>query len=228
MKIQAIIPLAGVGSRLGGAVPKPLVMLAQKPLGIYALQAFEASPLIQSVILVVHPAHIISFQEMIRAHGLHKVVRVAAGGAARRDSVYAGVKALDEDTEFVVVHDGARPFITQDIIARAVKAAAASEAAVAAVPVKSTIKRVDADQMTIEATMDRRCLWEAQTPQIFRRDVLCRAHEEAPRAFEATDDASLVELLGVPVSVFWGDYKNIKVTTPEDMLLAQALLVSRP
>ena len=157
---------------------------------------------------------------MVREHGIAKVAAVCPGGARRQDSVYAGLLALGS-RRWVAVHDGARPCITADLLARALDAVQGCSAAIAAVPVKDTIKVVGAGQV-ITATPDRATLWAAQTPQVFDYQLLLRAHRLA--AANYTDDAAMVEAAGHPVRVFRGSYDNLKVTTPEDLAMVSSIL----
>jgi len=223
MKVQAIIPAAGMGTRLKSETIKSMILIHGKPLLIYTLEIFEMSPSVQSVVLVVPKDRSAEFEEMVKRYSLTKVSRIVSGGATRRESVYNGLKALDQDTETVVVHDAARPLVTVDLIERAIESCEQTRAAVVAVPVKPTIKRVDPETMCVRQTLARRGLWEIQTPQVFKKETLVRAHQQ-PWEEEATDDAMLVENLGEAVKIVEGNYRNIKVTTPEDLVMAEAFL----
>jgi 2-C-methyl-D-erythritol 4-phosphate cytidylyltransferase len=155
------------------------------------------------------------------------VAGVIPGGKERQDSVRAGIEALDGDAEIVIIHDAVRPFITSALIENCVRAAAAEGAATVGVPVKDTVKEVGPDGRILR-TCDRSLLWFTQTPQVFRRDIIENAHRAAVRdGFRGTDDTSLVERLGIAVRMIRGDYGNIKITTPEDLILAEALLAGR-
>lgn len=226
MKIQAIIPSAGIGARFKADRPKPLVHLSDKPLFLYTLEAFEASPCVSSIIVVANETHLVDFEEIISRQGFKKIAHVIPGGETRADSVFLGLQMLDEDTEAVLVHDGVRPFVTVDLIEQVAKALERHQAVVTAVPMKPTIKRVDPSQMVIQETIPRDNVWEVQTPQGFYKDVLFEAHERF-RDGTATDDAMLVERMGVPVKVVMGDYQNLKITTPEDLIIAETLLSAR-
>ncbi len=223
MKIQAIIPSAGSGLRLKNALLKPLVLLEGKSILAYSLEVFEKCSLIDSVIIVGHPDKVESFKVMISDHGFKKIKCVIPGGKERCDSVKKGLQKLDEDTDIVVVHDGARPFVSIDLIERCIKEAEENLAAIAAVPVKPTIKIVDLESMTVAETLDRAKLWNVQTPQVFKKDVLLKAYENIDQK-KPTDDSSLVEQMGIKVKVVQGDYQNIKITTPEDFKLAEFLV----
>lgn len=220
--VGAIIVGAGRGERMGG-VDKVFVPLGGRPLLTYSLDAFQASPLIDQIVLVLGPANIALGRALVAAGGWDKVGAIILGGARRQDSVRAGVAALD-DCELVAVHDAARPFLTADLIARGVAAARTHGAAIAAMPVKETIKLVGADGL-IRHTPPREALWAAQTPQIVGHAALARALALLDAAGQAvTDEAAAIEAQGEPVAVFAGAYTNIKVTTPEDLLLAAAIL----
>jgi 2-C-methyl-D-erythritol 4-phosphate cytidylyltransferase len=168
--------------------------------------------------------YVAELRRLIRGGGIKKVDRIVEGGKTRRESVSNGLKHLDPKTSMVVVHDGVRPLITPNLIETAIKAAAKAKAIVVAVPVKPTIKRVDKRSLEIIETLDRSELWEVQTPQVFDRKLLEKAHAQT-KASLATDDAMLVEALGQKVKVIEGDYSNIKITTREDLIVAQALLL---
>jgi len=223
MKTQVIIPTAGIGARFKSDVPKPLVMLKGKPICIHTLEVFEKSSLIDSIIVVAHKEKIKEIEALCHKYALKKIKKVVAGGETRYDSVHNGLGNLDEDTEMVMIHDGARPLVTGEIVEESVKLCEEYEAVIVAVPMKPTIKRVDAQNMVVEQTLDRNKLWEIQTPQVFKKDIICKAHNQA-QDNSATDDAFLVEQMGKQVKVLEGNYRNIKITTQEDLVLAEALL----
>lgn len=228
-KVQVIIAAAGTGIRLKSHEAKPFIELNGRPLLFYSLAAFEKSPLIHSLIVVAHPDRLADIEKVIKKYRFKKIAKVIAGGATRCESVANGLKALDKDTAYVAVHDAARPLITVDVIEEALKAAVKDSAAVVAVPVKSTIKKVDPKNLFIQETLIRDTLWEIQTPQIFRKDILVKAHRAmaCDARCEPTDDAVLVEKIGVKVKIVRGNYQNIKVTTPEDLAAAAAFLGSK-
>ena len=225
-KIQAIIPTAGVGARLKSKTLKSLIEIQGCPLFIHTLAAFEKSRSIKDVVLVVHPAHAKVFEKLLKKHKITKVKKIVSGGATRRESVFAGIQALDADTQIVLVHDGARALITPALIDRCVKEAQAQPALITGVKVKSTIKRIDTKTAIVEETLPRDQLVEVQTPQVFHRDVLVRAHKES-KLKDPSDDAVMVEGLGIAVKVIEGDYQNIKVTTSEDVQIAKIFLAAR-
>ena len=223
MKTQIIVPTAGSGTRLKSKTPKPLVLLNGRPLFIYCLETFQSSVKIDSIILVVHPRLVDPFKRLVAKFKISKVKRIVAGGKTRCQSVQNGLKALDADTKIVAIHDGARPLISKDIVERAIKLCEKQKAVVVAVAVKPTIKKVDRKTGNIIETLNRSELWEIQTPQVFDKDLLLKAHQKN-KDLNATDDSVLVEKLGVKVKVIEGDYKNIKVTTAEDLVIAKAFL----
>lgn len=211
---------AGRSQRLGR--DKLLATLMDRPLLSWTLSALEASPSLSQVVLVVNGGNMETARRL--AGSFPKVNRLCLGGESRRDSVAAGL-AEATDWEWVVVHDGARPCLTPDLVERGLAAALETGCAIAGVPAVDTVKVVD-EAGTVESTLPRARLWLAQTPQVFRRDILAHAHHH-PAAPEATDDASLVEALGYGVKVYMGSYDNIKVTTEEDLLMAEAILRRR-
>lgn len=224
--IAAIVPAAGAGVRMEADRPKQFRPLGDRPLLVHTLQRLSDSPLIETVVVVV-PADWVAKarSELIEPYGLAKVGAVVAGGAERQDSVAAGLEALGPEVDLVVVHDGVRPFVTEAMIADVVEAARAVGAAVAAIPVAETVKRV-ADGVVVE-TVSRDGLYRVQTPQAFRREVLAEALERArAEGVVGTDEAALVERFGRPVRVVAGSAVNLKVTSPEDWSLAESILSS--
>ncbi len=205
-------------------VDKTLAPLAGAPLIARTVEDFESSPLVGAIVLMVSRDNLYKVEELWRQRGWRKVRNIAGGGARRQDTVLLGLQELPRECEWVLVHDGARPLVTADMIERGLAAALATGAAIACVPVKDTIKVASAGGL-VERTLERGRLVQVQTPQVFRRDLLKRAHGEVTD--DVTDDAAMVERIGVPVRVFMGDYANIKVTTPEDLVVAEALLARR-
>jgi len=223
MKTQAIIPTAGMGVRFQADLPKPLAELCGKPLCVYALTIFEKSPVIDSVILVGHTERLSQLKDIVGQYGLKKIAHVIAGGETRRESVANGLAAIDDDTDVVLIHDGVRPLVSLKVIEGAVALCDQWDAVVTAVPVKPTIKKVNKESLFVEETLDREELWEIQTPQVFKKELLLKAHQQNKEC-DPTDDAVMVEQLGVKVKVFPGDYKNVKITTQEDMVIAETFL----
>ena len=220
--VGAIVVAAGDSHRMVG-VDKIFVPLMERPLISYSLQALHESPSVQDVILVLSPSNIERGRRLVRANGWDKVRDVCVGGQRRQDSVRNGLERLP-DSEWVIVHDGARPFIDGDLIARGLREASWTGSAVPAVPLRDTVKTVDSDRIVTE-TLARDGLWAVQTPQVFRRHLLAEAHLRLSEG--VTDDASMVEGIGGKVRIFIGDYHNIKVTTQEDLPIAEAILKRR-
>ncbi len=226
MKVIALVPAAGMGKRMGAEINKQYLLLAGKPIVAHTLQVFEDAPFVDDVYVIVPEAEIpYCRQHVVEKYGFTKVRRIVAGGKERQHSVMNGLKALtgSGDDDVVVIHDGVRPFIPMPVLERAVESARDHDGALVAVPAKDTVK-VARDGIVV-ATPPREELWLAQTPQAFRYPVILAAHESAAREeYLGTDDASLVERLGKSVRIVMGDYRNIKITTPEDLVLAEAFL----
>ena len=227
MHVTAIVPAAGGGTRIAGALPKQYLPLAGIPLLTRTLQALRASPRVDRLILVVPPGHEVRCRvEILEPFGL-AVDAMVPGGEDRQASVYAGLQRVSLDTDLILVHDGARPFINPAVIQAVVAAAAEAGAAVAAIPVTDTIKVAGPDGWLLE-TPDRGRLWAAQTPQVFRTALLREAHARALRdGFRSTDDSALVERLGHPVRLVPGSPENLKITTSADLALADQILRAR-
>lgn len=224
----ALVPAAGRGLRMGGSIPKQFLALGGQPLILHSLRVLQASSVITEIVLAVpHNEMDYSLKEIVAKHHFTKVTKVVPGGHERQDSVRHALEAVHDDVDVVLVHDAVRPFLTEHMVAGVVKAARAKGAAIIALPMKDTVKQVRADHV-IERTIDRGSLWLAQTPQAFRRDWLLAAHRKAhAEGVRATDDAYLIEWAGHPVSVVEGSGENIKVTRPEDLVIAEAILASR-
>ncbi len=229
-KTAVIIPAAGSGSRMGASVPKQFLSLAGEPLLVRTVRTFLLSTAIDLAVVVVPAAHRQETRQILRRHlspDLSSRILFTVGGASRQDSVRSGLEALPAETAIVLVHDGARPLVSEELIRRCIAGAREHGAAIAAVTVKDTLKRVDG-RGCIRATVDRSGLWQAQTPQAARRELLLRAHEvAAEKGFVGTDEASLLEHAEIPVRVVEGDEQNIKITRPGDMALAAGLLQRR-
>lgn len=193
-----------------------------RPLLAYTLAAFESCPAVGRVVLVTAHAALERARDLIEEESFDKVRDLVAGGDTRQDSVRAGLEAAGR-CAWVVVHDGARPFVTPDLIQQGLEEARATGASSCALPVPDTVKEGD-DRGYVARTVERSRLWLGQTPQTFRYDLLVEAHRAAESGADATDDAALVEALGVRVRLYRGSPRNLKVTTPEDLALAEALL----
>lgn len=220
----AIIAAAGQGTRLGGRRPKQFLELAGTPVIIHTLKRFEQCAEIQEVIAVLPGEEAAGFLELIGKYKLRKLARVVPGGETRAESVWRGLQSVRAATaEIIAVHDGVRPFVMPDEIARTVQAARMSGAAILAAPVVDTIKEIAEGQ--VARTLDRTQLRRALTPQCFRYELLRRAFDQPPELVSgATDESSLVEMLGIRVSILEGDARNIKITRPEDLALGEILL----
>lgn len=216
-KVGAVIVAAGTSQRMAG-VNKLFVSLGGRPLLAWSVDTCQTFRLIRNIILVLNDKDLVRGGKLKKERNWSKVT-LCRGGARRQDSVREGLRQL-KDCDWVMIHDGARPFLTRDLIADGLKMAKEGGAAAAAVPLKETIKLTDGDVL-VKETLQRDRLWAAQTPQIFNFDIITRAYENLTA--EVTDDSTAVERLGCRVRLYMGDYKNIKVTTPEDLALARII-----
>ena len=224
-RIVVIIPAAGKGERMDTGVKKPYLLLADKPVLSHTIERFEHNSAIDDIFLIVHKSDFESCRNTVLEPYKYKKVRgLISGGETRQESVFNGLSALTDDVKYVIIHDGVRPFISDEIIAKCLEATAEWGASVAAVPVKETIKVANENHF-INQTPDRNLLWRVQTPQVFRKTLIETAHKKAiQEGHGAPDDATLVERLGSPVKLVMGSYKNIKLTTPEDMQFAETII----
>lgn len=224
-KVTALIPCAGQGKRMGGSVSKPFLEIYQHPLLKYTLDKFQKNSLVDQIVLISQTYEIEYYQKyIVDKYGFSKVKAIVAGGRERQESVQCGISVLDKDTEWVIIHDGVRPLIASGTLTKAIKMAFEKGCVVVGVPAKDTIKKVNLESI-IEETPPRHTLWHVQTPQIFRRNIIERAYiEAARRGWQGTDDSYLVEMMGEKVYMLRGDYTNIKVTTPEDLLYVREFL----
>ncbi|MDE0314524.1 MAG: 2-C-methyl-D-erythritol 4-phosphate cytidylyltransferase [Candidatus Poribacteria bacterium] len=224
-KISVLIPAAGQGKRMESSVKKPYLMLDEKPILSHTIDRFEQNSVIDEIFVIVDQSDFTVCRENALAPFRYRKVReLVAGGETRQISVFNGLRALSDDVDFVVVHDGVRPFIDDKIIFECLEAAAECGAAVSAVPVKETIKVAD-EKLFVDHTPQREQLWQGQTPQVFRKSLIVEAHKKAIHdRIDAPDDAALVENLGSPIKLVRGSYKNVKLTTPEDLRIAETLL----
>lgn len=227
MKCTAIILAAGQGKRMKTKVQKQFLMLRGKPLLYYSLACFQKSDEIQEIVVVTGKESIdYCRSEIIEKYGFTKVKSIAEGGKERYDSVYAGLEACSADTDYVFIHDGARPFVTEDIIKRTKEVAVTYQACIAGMPSKDTVKIIDENNM-VSATPERSRVWSVQTPQVFLYSLIKEAHDTARSVSMQgiTDDAMVVEQYkNTPVHIVEGAYENIKITTPEDILVAEKIL----
>jgi 2-C-methyl-D-erythritol 4-phosphate cytidylyltransferase len=224
-KIFAIVPAAGSGSRLGGTVRKQFLLLKDKPIIVHTLRQFEHCVDVDEIAVAVPESAVVEMESLISRYRLHKVSKVVVGGAQRQDSVMNVLRRLMlKETDIVLVHDGVRPFIEVKRITQLIRACKEYTAAVLAVQPKDTIRRSSGGGF-FDQTLDRHALWLIQTPQAFRADVLRKAFDKAVKEkFYSTDEAALVERLGVKARIVEGSYDNIKITTEEDLELAKLIL----
>jgi len=224
-RVAALIPAAGSGQRMGGAVPKPYLMLGGREILARTLAVFETCAAVHEVwVIVSSEQQTHCRQSIVQRYGFGKVQDVVIGGDERQESVWRGLQRLASAVDLVIIHDGVRPFVTHTMIEDALAGAAQHGAAIAAVPLKDTIKRVSS-QGQVEATLPRDGLWRSQTPQAFRRRLLQQAFEHAwQHRLMATDEAGLVEALGHLVQVVQGSEQNIKITTPDDLAMCNRFI----
>jgi 2-C-methyl-D-erythritol 4-phosphate cytidylyltransferase len=223
-KLGVVIVAAGRGSRMGTQESKQYLVLNQKPILIHTLEAFEHMSWVDGIWLVVGEQDVARCEALIQTYQLNKIKQVISGGSERQHSVYKGLCSIPKDIEWVMVHDGVRPFISETAVLNCWNQAKQHGSSVLAVPVKDTIKIVDGAGK-VQSTPDRKSLWAVQTPQAFRLCELIEAHEAAQRAgMIGTDDAMLMEKQGHKVMIAEGDYANIKITTPEDLHWAERYL----
>ncbi len=227
LKIAAIVLAGGRGTRMGSDIPKQYMEINGYPILYYSLKAFEDSPV--DTVVVVCASGEVSYckREIVDKYHLTKVKFIVEGGAQRYHSVYNGLKMV-ADSDYVLIHDGARPFITGKIISDNISAVIEKKACVTAVPSKDTVKLAD-EQLAVAGTPPRDRVWIIQTPQTFETSLICKAYETLlkEQAVQVTDDAMVIEkVCDLPVYFVMGDYKNIKITTPEDLLIARAFLSS--
>ncbi len=220
--LHVILLAGGTGSRMNASVPKQFIQLKGKPIILYSFELFISLPQVKTIVVVCEK----SYRELFQLPSNHKKnLAFANPGIRRQDSVEQGFNALEDCGQLVCIHDGARPFLTADIVERTAESAAKHGAAAAAMPVKFTIKECDQKNMVVH-TPDRSKFWEVQTPQTIRYDLLKKGLKHASEnALNVTDDVSLIEALGLPVQLVPGDYRNLKITTPEDLLIAENLAI---
>jgi len=226
MKVIALIPAAGIGKRMQAGINKQYLQIGGMPIVARTIAVFQEMPFVDDI-YVITPEQEIPFcrTEVVERYGFTKVRAIVPGGKERQNSVLNGLRAIDgtDENAVILIHDGVRPFITRHILEHAVATAREFDGALVAVPVKDTVKVVH--DGIIRDTPPRETIWLAQTPQAFRYGIIRAAHEIADaEGFLGTDDASLVERMGNEVHIVLGDYRNIKITTPEDLLLAEAFL----
>ncbi|MBP3888451.1 MAG: 2-C-methyl-D-erythritol 4-phosphate cytidylyltransferase [Cellulosilyticum sp.] len=225
-KIAAVIVAGGSGKRMGTAIKKQFIKLRDKEVLAYTIEAFNKLEEISEIIVVTGEEDIQKVEkEIIQAYRLNKVSKVVAGGKERQDSVHNGLMAVAGEMEYVMIHDGARPFISEEVLRRAIDKTIECKATIVAVPVKDTIKVINPETQIVETTPSREMLWSVQTPQSFDKELLKAAYKEAnEKGLQVTDDSMIVEAYGKQVAVVLGEYTNIKITTPEDLVVGESIL----
>ncbi len=224
--VSVIMPAAGLSLRMGANVRKPFIMIGEKPIFFYTLDKFSKLKRVKEIILVVNEKDrttvIEKWSDELKAY---KVTKIITGGERRQDSIYNGLAHLDHDTKIILIHDAVRPLVKNEEIEAVIKSTEEKGAAIVASPMKLTVKKVDSS-LEIIKTVPRHDLWMAQTPQGFKRDLLVNAYDKIKDSNEEfTDDAEVVEKAGHTVGIVSGSYDNIKITTREDLKLAELLLV---
>ena len=223
MKVGAIIAAAGFGRRMKADRPKQFLALNGTPIIIHTIRKFDASAVIDYIIVTAPRESVEELRDLVKSAGFSKPVVVVEGGERRQDSVAAGLAHLQPGTDIVAVHDGVRPFVSAEDIQNVVRQAGQSGAAILAVPIVDTVKQVEKE--LVVSTITREHLVLAQTPQVFRTEVLTQAFDRARQdEYYGTDESSLVERLGRPVAIVRGSERNIKITRPTDLTLARAFL----
>ena len=222
--VSAIIVAAGQSRRMGGDTSKQFILIDGVPVIVRTLKAFEIAERIREVVIAARQEDIPQMYALIQDYEITKVKQIITGGETRQESVFRAIAQVDENADFLAIHDGARPLIRPQEIDLAVSAAVEHGAAALGVPVKDTVKQVDADGKIVD-TPERSTLWAAQTPQVFSRALYLRAAEQAGEAAaQLTDDCQLIERTGAPVYLVRGAYANLKITTPEDVFAAEGIL----
>jgi 2-C-methyl-D-erythritol 4-phosphate cytidylyltransferase len=227
MKVAGIIPAAGSGKRMGGRIKKQFLSLDGLPVLVRTVLALSRCSLLDELIIVTGAGELEYVREMVAQYGLGKVRAVVPGGKERQDSVFSGLLEV-RDADYVLVHDGVRPFVGEELVSEVIRAAFKYGAAGVAVPVTDTIKQSDERGEMIQLTLQRDRLWAMQTPQVFAREILFKAYKNAEeQGLMGTDDAFLAEMIGVQVKLVPGHDHNIKITTSRDLLLGKLILEER-
>ena len=230
-KVVAIVPAAGLGKRFGPGTNKPFQSLSGKPIIVWSLEILEAVVDIAEIIPVLKNEDMEHGAKVFEENSLSKIKKIAPGGRERQDSVYNGLKLIEDKNCLVLIHDGVRPLIERDLIEKTIKELKDCDGVVTGVPLKDTIKEVQSSEFGVQSeviikkTLNRNVLWAIQTPQVFPYNSLFTAYEKAMKeGFYSTDDAALVERYGGRIKAVMGSYKNIKITTSEDLAIAEFLL----
>jgi len=221
MLASAIVVAAGRGRRFRGEISKPFLKIKARPVIIYPLIVLSRHSDIKEIIVVANPDNIDELRSIIKKYKVKKVSKVILGGRERQDSVLKGLKETSKDADLVLIHDGVRPFISRGLVTALIKEARIHKAAILGVPVKATIKISDKKNY-VRQTLDRDYLYEIQTPQVYERKLLLKAYEMYGNK-KVTDDAALIEKMGLKVKIVLGNYSNIKITTTEDLLIAKEI-----
>lgn len=225
LNASVVVVAAGTASRMQG-IDKILAPLGEVPILVRTLRVFQECPDVAEIVVVTREDLLVEIGKICKDYSLDKVSKIVVGGAQRVLSVRAGLREVSRDAQLIAIHDGARPFLSAQVLNEVLHQAAASGAAAPAIAVNDTIKR--ADNGIVEETVDRSCLWAVQTPQVFQADLIRAAVEKAATdQAEVTDDCSAVERLGMKVVLTAGERENIKVTTPFDLILGEAILKER-
>ncbi len=226
--VSAIIAAAGQGKRMKSNVNKQYLNLGHMPILAHTLKAFLECKSIDEIIIIVGRDEVEGCKkDIVEKYYSHDRIKIVRGGKERQESIYNGLEAIDDRSDIIITHDGARPFVTKEIINTSIEEAIDIKAVGAGVPVKDTIKIVNDDKF-ISNTPDRKRLWSMQTPQTFMKEILLEAHRNAIKEdYLGTDDCVLVERIGYPVKMIMGSYENIKITTPEDLIIGEAILKNR-
>ena len=221
--VSAIIVAAGQSRRMGGDTSKQFILIDGVPVIVRTLKAFEIAERIREVVIAARQEDIPQMYALIQDYEITKVKQIITGGETRQESVFRAIAQVDENADFLAIHDGARPLIRPQEIDLAVSAAVEHGAAALGVPVKDTVKQVDADGKIVD-TPERSTLWAVQTPQVFSRALYLPAEQAGEAAAQLTDDCQLIERTGAPVYLVRGAYANLKITTPEDVFAAEGIL----
>lgn len=222
--VEAIVPSAGVGKRFSQKIKKPFFKLEGVPIFIRTLQGLSSSELIKNIILVIEKDERERCISLVRRYRLTKVREVIVGGMRRSDSVYNGLKHIQKNTKLVLIHDGVRPFVDADMVKKVLDSAKRYGSAILAIPATSTVKEVDSRRYVL-STPKRERFWFSQTPQVFKKDLIIEAYNKAKlNGFYSTDDSAYVEKAGYKVMIVEGSVLNLKITTKQDLLLAEAIL----
>ena len=224
---SVIIVAAGSGSRMNTNINKQFIKLNDKEIIAHTIEKFYNNKNINDIVIVIKEDEAEFFKKEILDKYRFKNIKIAYGGKERQDSVYSGIKLLDKNCKYVLIHDGARPFVDEDIINRSLDEVKVFKSIIVGVPVKDTIKVVNNNNSVVD-TPNRSTLWSVQTPQTFDYNIIKRAYEDAfDNNFYGTDDAMLVERIGYTIKMIYGSYNNIKVTTPEDIIIGTQIINSQ-